>query len=94
MKRLQTPANPASPQGAVVLSEPYSKPQVPHRPLDHIDGDITISASTPQLMLTSGTNVAVPPQQPYGYGYTAAPGYTQPPQPGFGYGINVKGIDD
>uniref|UniRef100_A0A667XLR9 Clathrin, heavy chain b (Hc) n=1 Tax=Myripristis murdjan TaxID=586833 RepID=A0A667XLR9_9TELE len=42
---------------------------------------------TPQLMLTAGPNVAVPPQQPYGYGYTAAPGYGQPPQPGFGYGM-------
>lgn len=44
-------------------------------------------AGTPQLMLTAGPNVAVPPQQPYGYGYTAAPGYGQPPQPTFGYGI-------
>ncbi|XP_033953005.1 clathrin heavy chain 1-like [Pseudochaenichthys georgianus] len=35
---------------------------------------------SPQLMLTAGPNVAVPPQQPYGYG--------QPPQqPGFGYGM-------
>ncbi|TKS81266.1 Clathrin heavy chain 1 [Collichthys lucidus] len=42
---------------------------------------------TPQLMLTAGPNVAVPPQQPYGYGYTAAPGYGQPPQPSFGYGM-------
>ncbi|KAG9348508.1 hypothetical protein JZ751_002244 [Albula glossodonta] len=44
---------------------------------------------TPQLMLTAGPNVAVPPQQAYGYGYTAAPGYGQPPQPqpGFGYGM-------
>lgn len=38
-------------------------------------------------MLTAGPNVAVPPQQPYGYGYTAAPGYGQPPQPSFGYGM-------
>ncbi|KAI4815546.1 hypothetical protein KUCAC02_005688 [Chaenocephalus aceratus] len=43
---------------------------------------------SPQLMLTAGPNVAVPPQQPYGYGYPAAPGYGQPPQqPGFGYGM-------
>ncbi|TNN69750.1 Clathrin heavy chain 1 [Liparis tanakae] len=42
---------------------------------------------TSQLMLTAGPNVAVPPQQPYGYGYPAAPGYGQPPQPGFGYGM-------
>jgi len=38
-------------------------------------------------MLTAGPNVAVPPQQPYGYGYPAAPGYGQPPQPSFGYGM-------
>lgn len=38
-------------------------------------------------MLTAGPNVAVPPQQAYGYGYTAAPGYGQPPQPSFGYGM-------
>lgn len=38
-------------------------------------------------MLTAGPNVAVPPQQPYGYSYTAAPGYGQPPQPSFGYGM-------
>lgn len=38
-------------------------------------------------MLTAGPNVAVPPQQPYGYGYTAAPGYGQPPQTAFGYGM-------
>ena len=44
-------------------------------------------AGTPQLMLTAGPNVAVPPQQAYGYGYTAAPGYAQPPQPSFGYGM-------
>ncbi|XP_051535157.1 clathrin, heavy chain b (Hc) isoform X1 [Myxocyprinus asiaticus] len=42
---------------------------------------------TPQLMLTAGPNVAVPPQQPYGYGYPTAPGYGQPAQPGFGYGM-------
>lgn len=48
------------------------------------DGCVT---GTPQLMLTAGPNVAVPPQQPYGYGYTAAPGYVQPPQPSFGYGM-------
>lgn len=44
---------------------------------------------TPQLMLTAGPSVAVPPQQAYGYGYTAAPGYPQAPQaqPGFGYGM-------
>ncbi|XP_073686252.1 clathrin, heavy chain a (Hc) [Garra rufa] len=48
---------------------------------------------TPQLMLTAGPSVPVaPPQQPYGYGYTAgaaAPGYPQAPQaqPGFGYGM-------
>lgn len=42
---------------------------------------------TPQLMLTAGPNVPVPPQQPYGYGYTAAPGYGQPPQTAFGYGM-------
>lgn len=44
-------------------------------------------AGTPQLMLTAGPNVAVPPQQAYSYGYAAAPGYNQPPQPGFGYGM-------
>ena len=38
-------------------------------------------------MLTAGPNVAVPPQQPYSYGYTTAPGYGQPPQPSFGYGM-------
>lgn len=48
--------------------------------------DVSV-AGTPQLMLTAGPNVAVPPQQPYGYGYTAAPGYGQPPQPSFGYGM-------
>ncbi|KAF7244412.1 Clathrin heavy chain 1 [Varanus komodoensis] len=37
----------------------------------------------PQLMLTAGPSVAVPPQAPFGYGYTA-PAYGQP-QPGFGY---------
>ncbi|KAL7986940.1 hypothetical protein Chor_005859, partial [Crotalus horridus] len=37
----------------------------------------------PQLMLTAGPSVAVPPQAPFGYGYTAPP-YAQP-QPGFGY---------
>ncbi|KAG5837570.1 hypothetical protein ANANG_G00240740 [Anguilla anguilla] len=43
---------------------------------------------TPQLMLTAGPNVAVPPQQAYGYGYTAPAGYGQPPpQPGFGYSM-------
>uniref|UniRef100_A0A3B1JUF2 Uncharacterized protein n=1 Tax=Astyanax mexicanus TaxID=7994 RepID=A0A3B1JUF2_ASTMX len=42
---------------------------------------------TPQLMLTAGPNVAVPPQQPYGYGYAAPTGYAQPAQPGFGYGM-------
>uniref|UniRef100_A0A671RTI1 Clathrin heavy chain 1-like n=1 Tax=Sinocyclocheilus anshuiensis TaxID=1608454 RepID=A0A671RTI1_9TELE len=44
---------------------------------------------TPQLMLTAGPSVPVPPQQAYGYGYTAAPGYPQAPpaQPGFGYGM-------
>lgn len=45
---------------------------------------------TPQLMLTAGPSVPVPPQQGYGYGYTAAPGYPpQAPQaqPGFGYGM-------
>uniref|UniRef100_A0A8C6PBE8 Clathrin, heavy chain b (Hc) n=1 Tax=Nothobranchius furzeri TaxID=105023 RepID=A0A8C6PBE8_NOTFU len=42
---------------------------------------------SPQLMLTAGPNMAVPPQQAYGYGYTAAPGYSQPPQPSFGYGM-------
>lgn len=44
-------------------------------------------AGTPQLMLTAGPNMAVPPQQPYGYGYPAAQGYGQPQQPGFGYGM-------
>lgn len=44
-------------------------------------------AGTPQLMLTAGPNVPVPPQQPYGYGYTAAPNYGQPPQTTFGYGM-------
>uniref|UniRef100_A0A3B5KUG0 Uncharacterized protein n=1 Tax=Xiphophorus couchianus TaxID=32473 RepID=A0A3B5KUG0_9TELE len=43
--------------------------------------------STPQLMLTAGPNMAVPPQQAYGYGYTGAPAYGQPPQPSFGYGM-------
>ncbi|KPP70923.1 clathrin heavy chain 1-like, partial [Scleropages formosus] len=44
---------------------------------------------TPQLMLTAGPSVAVPPQQAYGYGYTAPPAYGQhpQPQPGFGYGM-------
>lgn len=45
---------------------------------------------TPQLMLTAGPSVPVPPQQAYGYGYTgAAPqGYAQPPPAaGFGYGM-------
>ncbi|XP_034024667.1 clathrin heavy chain 1-like [Thalassophryne amazonica] len=41
---------------------------------------------TAQLMLTAGPNVTVPPQQVYGYGYTA-PGYAQPQQPSFGYGM-------
>ncbi|RXM97734.1 Clathrin heavy chain 1 [Acipenser ruthenus] len=42
----------------------------------------------PQLMLTAGPSVAVPPQQAYGYGYTAPTGFGQaPPQPGFGYGM-------
>ncbi|MGH0159430.1 UNVERIFIED_CONTAM: hypothetical protein FKN15_037344 [Acipenser sinensis] len=42
----------------------------------------------PQLMLTAGPSVAVPPQQAYGYGYTAPAGFGQaPPQPGFGYGM-------
>uniref|UniRef100_A0A3B3WPY1 Uncharacterized protein n=1 Tax=Poecilia mexicana TaxID=48701 RepID=A0A3B3WPY1_9TELE len=44
-------------------------------------------AGTPQLMLTAGPNMAVPPQQAYGYGYTGAPAYGQPPQPSFGYGM-------
>uniref|UniRef100_A0A3Q3W3R6 Uncharacterized protein n=1 Tax=Mola mola TaxID=94237 RepID=A0A3Q3W3R6_MOLML len=39
------------------------------------------------LMLTAGPNVAVPPQQPYGYSYTTAPGYGQPPQQSFGYSM-------
>nr|XP_025852083.1 clathrin heavy chain 1 [Vulpes vulpes] len=39
----------------------------------------------PQLMLTAGPSVAVPPQAPFGYGYTAPP-YGQP-QPGFGYSM-------
>lgn len=53
-----------------------------------LSGCVVFLAGTPQLMLTAGPNVAVPPQQPYpGYGYTApAPGYGQP-QPGFGYGM-------
>lgn len=51
-----------------------------------LSSDVCV-AGTPQLMLTAGPNVAVPPQQPYGYGYTAAPGYGQPPQPSFGYGM-------
>lgn len=50
----------------------------------HVDVSVE---GTPQLMLTAGPNVAVPPQQAYGYGYTAAPGYAQPPQPSFGYGM-------
>ncbi|CAB1316428.1 unnamed protein product, partial [Coregonus sp. 'balchen'] len=43
---------------------------------------------TPQLMLTAGPSVPVPPQQAYGYGYQAPAGYPQAPQaqPGFGYG--------
>nr|AAH36430.1 CLTC protein [Homo sapiens] len=36
-------------------------------------------------MLTAGPSVAVPPQAPFGYGYTAPP-YGQP-QPGFGYSM-------
>lgn len=50
---------------------------------------ISHSSGTPQLMLTAGPSVPVPPQQAYGYGYTAAPGYPQAPQPqpGFGYGM-------
>lgn len=39
----------------------------------------------PQLMLTAGPSVPVPPQAPFGYGYTA-PTYGQP-QPGFGYSM-------
>uniref|UniRef100_A0A8C6ZLU3 Clathrin heavy chain n=1 Tax=Nothoprocta perdicaria TaxID=30464 RepID=A0A8C6ZLU3_NOTPE len=39
----------------------------------------------PQLMLTAGPSVAVPPQAPFSYGYTAPP-YGQP-QPGFGYSM-------
>uniref|UniRef100_A0AAR2JHR1 Clathrin heavy chain n=1 Tax=Pygocentrus nattereri TaxID=42514 RepID=A0AAR2JHR1_PYGNA len=46
-----------------------------------------ILIGTPQLMLTAGPNVAVPPQQPYGYGYAAPAGYGQPVQPGFSYGM-------
>ncbi|XP_014052792.2 clathrin heavy chain 1 isoform X6 [Salmo salar] len=44
---------------------------------------------TPQLMLTAGPSVPVPPQQAYGYGYQAPAGYPQAPQaqPGFGYGM-------
>lgn len=38
----------------------------------------------PQLMLTAGPSVAVPPQAPFGYGYTAPYGQ---PQPGFGYSM-------
>lgn len=41
---------------------------------------------TPQLMLTAGPSVPVPPQQAYGYGYQAPAGYPQA-QPGFGYGM-------
>lgn len=40
----------------------------------------------PQLMLTAGPSVPVPPQAPFGYGYTAPPTYGQP-QPGFGYSM-------
>lgn len=43
------------------------------------------SVGQPQLMLTAGPSVAVPPQAPFGYGYTA-PAYGQP-QPGFGYSM-------
>jgi hypothetical protein len=43
------------------------------------------SLGQPQLMLTAGPSVAVPPQAPFGYGYTAPP-YGQP-QPGFGYSM-------
>ncbi|CAJ0967452.1 unnamed protein product [Ranitomeya imitator] len=39
----------------------------------------------PQLMLTAGPSVPVPPQAAFGYGYTA-PAYGQP-QPGFGYSM-------
>uniref|UniRef100_A0A4W5PW71 Clathrin, heavy chain a (Hc) n=1 Tax=Hucho hucho TaxID=62062 RepID=A0A4W5PW71_9TELE len=44
---------------------------------------------TPQLMLTAGPSVPVPPQQAYGYGYQAPAGYPQAPQaqPGFGYSM-------
>lgn len=40
----------------------------------------------PQLMLTAGPSVPVPPQAAFGYGYTAPPTYAQP-QPGFGYSM-------
>lgn len=55
----------------------------------YIFNEFSHSSGTPQLMLTAGPSVAVPPQQAYGYGYTAAPGYPQAPQaqPGFGYGM-------
>ncbi|KPP72822.1 clathrin heavy chain 1-like [Scleropages formosus] len=44
---------------------------------------------TPQLMLTAGPSMGVPPQQAYGYGYAAPTGYGQPQQaqPGFGYSM-------
>lgn len=48
---------------------------------------VKLVTGTPQLMLTAGPSVPVPPQQPYGYGYGAPAGYGQPAQPGFGYGM-------
>uniref|UniRef100_A0A8D0HAL3 Uncharacterized protein n=1 Tax=Sphenodon punctatus TaxID=8508 RepID=A0A8D0HAL3_SPHPU len=43
----------------------------------------SFSLEWPQLMLTAGPSFPVPPQAPFGYGYSAPP-YGQP-QPGFGY---------
>ncbi|XP_043910827.1 clathrin heavy chain 1 [Protopterus annectens] len=41
----------------------------------------------PQLMLTAGPSVAVPPQPGYGYGFTPAAAPYGAPQPGFGYSM-------
>ncbi|KAL0598352.1 Clathrin heavy chain 1 [Plecturocebus cupreus] len=41
----------------------------------------------PQLMLTAGPSVAVPPQALFGYGYTTPP--SGQPQPGFGYSMQI-----
>uniref|UniRef100_A0A672IPK5 Clathrin heavy chain 1-like n=1 Tax=Salarias fasciatus TaxID=181472 RepID=A0A672IPK5_SALFA len=69
-----------------VMREYLSKHCDHRRPVRTHHGGLCV-AGTPQLMLTAGPNVAVPPQQAYGYGYTGAPGYGQAPQPSFGYGM-------